>query len=75
MDTFSRITGMVFGLAIVILGSCIPIAPAPTATAKVKPTQEAIPLSSRVSLTTVSMRGGSVAEVYHHWSDSPAGWQ
>lgn len=56
MDTFSRITGMVFGLAIVILGSCIPIAPAPTATAKVKPTQEAIPLSSRVSLTTVSMR-------------------
>lgn len=56
MDTFSRITGMVFGLAIVILGSCIPVTPAPAATAKVKPTQEAIPLSSRVSLTTVSMR-------------------
>lgn len=64
MDTFSRITGMVFGLAIVILGSCIPVAPAPTATAKAQPTQDATPLSSRVSLTTVSMREEGVSPKY-----------
>ena len=64
MDTFSRITGMVFGLAIVILGSCIPVAPAPTATAKAQPTQDATPLSSRVSLTTVSMREEGASPKY-----------
>lgn len=64
MDTFSRITGMVFGLAIVILGSCIPVTPAPAATAKAKPTQDATPLSSRVSLTTVSMREEGASPKY-----------
>lgn len=56
MNTFSKILGTVVGLAITILAACTPGTPAPIATAKAAPTEDAIPLSSRVSLTTVLMR-------------------
>lgn len=62
MNTFLKITCTVLGFAITILAACAPATPPPTA--KAQPTQEATPLSSRVSLTTVSMREEGASPKY-----------